>query len=250
MPRTHPMVISLPAISQTYAQPLYLPISLLRHLWHVSLNMDLFAFLKYWNGRWKKHQRSDHHIQVPTDRFWGCVNGFYEIMPPYCLPTGSKFKLCEFLLTFLEVYKFTTFCDWKVYRSLVCLFSATDVFAAGQKLLFVFDIETDRKVFFVFEYWTYFHHGDILYPFRDLSTSADWFWLEWRPIVWRYSIVLPLWKHTLCASVVVLLCLLNWYSNRWPVPRQRSATRNNDVIVLLTQLCFTCGPPDGCFCLF
>ena len=32
------------SVLQTYAQPLCLPFSLLRHLWHVSLNPDLVAF--------------------------------------------------------------------------------------------------------------------------------------------------------------------------------------------------------------
>ena len=73
-----------------YAQPLCLPFSLLRHLWHVSLNPDLFAFFKYWKGGWKEHQSSDRHIQVPTHHFWGCVGVFYEIMPQFHPPTGSK----------------------------------------------------------------------------------------------------------------------------------------------------------------
>ena len=63
------------------AQSLCLPFSLLRHLWHVSLNPNFFGFfLEYWKGRWKQHQSSDRHIQVPTGHFWGCVGGF--TMPP------------------------------------------------------------------------------------------------------------------------------------------------------------------------
>ena len=50
-------------------------------------------FLEYWKGRWKQHQSSDCHIQVLTDHFWGCVGGFYEIMPH--LPRQSS-QLCEF----------------------------------------------------------------------------------------------------------------------------------------------------------
>ena len=44
IPRTRAVAIFLPAVLQAYAQPLCLPFSLLRHLWHVSLNPDLFAF--------------------------------------------------------------------------------------------------------------------------------------------------------------------------------------------------------------
>ena len=58
------------------------------------------------------------YIQVPTDHFWGCMGGFYEIMPP-CRPlTGSKFTIVRVCLTFLEVRKFTTFCDRKGYMGL------------------------------------------------------------------------------------------------------------------------------------
>ena len=43
------------------------------------------------------------------------MGGFYEIMPP-CRPlTGSKFTNVRVFLTFLEVCKFTTFCDRKGY---------------------------------------------------------------------------------------------------------------------------------------
>ena len=73
-----------------------------------------FFFLSsYWKGRWKEHQSSNRHIQAPTDHFWGCVGVFYEIMPP-CRPlTGSEFTNVRVFLTFLEVCKFTTFCDRK-----------------------------------------------------------------------------------------------------------------------------------------
>ena len=48
-------------------------------------------------------------IQVPTYHFWGCVGGFYKIMPLCRPPTGSKFTIVRVLLTFLDVCKFTTF---------------------------------------------------------------------------------------------------------------------------------------------
>ena len=44
IPRTRAVAIFLSAVLQTYAQPLCLPFSLLRHLSHVSLNPDLVAF--------------------------------------------------------------------------------------------------------------------------------------------------------------------------------------------------------------
>ena len=120
-PRTRAVAIFLSAVLQTYAQLLCMPFIPLRHLWHVSLNPDLVAFCEYWKGRWKEHQSSNLHIQVLTDHFWGCVGGFYEIMPPFYLP---KFTIVRVLLTFLEVCKFT-FCDRKgycvCYISLWCL---------------------------------------------------------------------------------------------------------------------------------
>ena len=48
-------------------------------------------FLKYWKDRWKLHQSSDRHIQLPTRHFWGCVDVFWEIKPTWRSPTGSKF---------------------------------------------------------------------------------------------------------------------------------------------------------------
>ena len=100
MPRTGAVAIFLPAVLQTY-------FSQLRHLWHNSLNTYLSAFfLEHWKGRWKEHQSSNRHIQVPTDAFWGCVGGFNEIMLQCCPSTGSKFTILRVLLTFLEVCKF------------------------------------------------------------------------------------------------------------------------------------------------
>ena len=52
-------------------------------------------FFKYWKGRWKEHQ----HMQVQTDHLWGCVGGFYEIMPPCRLLTGSEFTNVQVFLT-------------------------------------------------------------------------------------------------------------------------------------------------------
>ena len=86
IPCTRAVAIFLPAVLQAYAQPLCLPFSLLRHLWHVSVNPDLFAFfLEYWKGRWKQHQSTNCHIQVPTNHFWGYVDDFLwdnAAMPP------------------------------------------------------------------------------------------------------------------------------------------------------------------------
>ena len=78
----------------------------------------------FWKGRWKEHQSSNRyvHIQVPTDHFWGCVG---EIISPPWRPLtdvpytateedlGSEFTNVRVL--FLEVCKFTTFCDRKGY---------------------------------------------------------------------------------------------------------------------------------------
>ena len=50
-----------------------------------------FYIIYFWKGRWKQHQSYNRHIQAPTDHFWGCVGGFYEIMPPSLPLTGSEF---------------------------------------------------------------------------------------------------------------------------------------------------------------
>ena len=49
----------------------------------------------------------------PLLRMRGC---FSEVMPQCSPPTWSKFTIVRVLLTFLEVCKFTTFCDRKGYR--------------------------------------------------------------------------------------------------------------------------------------
>ena len=55
------------------------------------LFQSLNFFLKYWKDKWKLHQSSDRHIQLPTHHFWGWVGVFWEIKPTCRSPTGSKF---------------------------------------------------------------------------------------------------------------------------------------------------------------
>ena len=105
IPHTRAVAIFIFAVLQTYAQPLCLPFNLLRHFMTCLTQCGHCCFFLL-------------YIQVPTDHFWGCMGGFYEIMPP-CRPlTGSKFTIVRVCLTFLEVRKFTTFCDRKGYMGL------------------------------------------------------------------------------------------------------------------------------------
>ena len=101
----------LSAVLQTYAQPV--PAFQPNETFMTCLTQPfcffrtfLLYFFEYWKGRWNQHQRSDRHIQVPTDHFWGHIGGFYRTMPQ-C--RRIKVLNCVWvLLTFLEVCKLTT----------------------------------------------------------------------------------------------------------------------------------------------
>ena len=59
-------------------QPLELPVSQASQSSHISLISDFLCFLfKYRKDRWKLHQSSHCHIQLPTHHFWRCV-GIFE----------------------------------------------------------------------------------------------------------------------------------------------------------------------------
>ena len=69
----------------------------------VSLNPDLFCFFfEYWKGRWKQHQSTDCHIQVPTDHFWGCVGGFGDRHTAR-LP-GQSSQVYKFVVSFVSCH--------------------------------------------------------------------------------------------------------------------------------------------------
>ena len=73
----------------------------------------LLLFFRVLKSRWKQHQSSDCHIQVPTDHFWGCVGVFYRHAAR--LPRVKVYNCASFV--HVSRSKFTTFCDQKGYSS-------------------------------------------------------------------------------------------------------------------------------------